>query len=42
MFRKCIEKLLIFTIGAIIGTVADWYVPVLVCDVWRLECVICQ
>lgn len=42
MLRKCIEKLLIFVVGAIVGTIAGMYVPVLVCDVWRLECAICQ
>ena len=42
MLRKCIQKLLTFTAGAIIGTLAGWYVPVLLCDVWRLECAICR
>lgn len=42
MLRKCIQKLLIFTVGAVVGTIAGMYVPVLLCDVWRLECVFCR
>ena len=42
MLCKCIKKLLIFTVGAIVGTAAGMYVPVLLCDVWQLECVICR
>lgn len=42
MLHKCIEKLLIFTVGTIVGTLAGWYVPVLLCDVWRLPCALCR
>lgn len=42
ILRKCIKKMLIFTVGATVGTLAGMYVPVLLCDVWRIQCVICR
>ena len=42
MLRWCTERLLIFGLGAVVGTLVGWYMPVLFCDVWQLSCWICR
>ena len=42
MLCKCIKRLLAFTLYAVIGLVAARYAQVLLCDVWRWQCVICR
>ena len=42
MLHKYIKILLLYVLYAAIATAIGWYVPVLICDVWRLECAICR
>jgi len=42
MLRKFIKTLLTYALYAIIATAIGWYVPVLLCDVWRLPLGICR
>jgi len=42
MPRRCIKTLLVWMLCAIISIAIVWFVPVLLCDIWRLECAICR
>ena len=42
MLRRCIKKLPVCTLCAIVSVIVARYIQVLLCDVWRWQCVICR